>query len=117
MSYPLVVVDTDDKIVSQLQLPKFIVRLYEWISRGEQGAMKNLRESMLVGCEIVGIGAALLLLPAVLVDLAFDTGIADIVVKVALLAVAATALLTVTGVRDDLDLGEAGRTESRSSDR
>jgi hypothetical protein len=68
--------------------------------------MKHFRESMLVGCEIVGIGAALLLLPAVLIDLAFDVGIADDVVKVALLAVAATALLMATGVRHDLDLGE-----------
>jgi hypothetical protein len=68
--------------------------------------MKHLIRSMRVGCEIVGIGAALLLLPAVLADLAFDAGIADIVVKVALLAVATTALLMATGVSHELDLGE-----------
>jgi len=78
--------------------------------------MKNIRGSMLIGCEIVGIGSALLLLPAVLVDLAFATGIADIVVKVALFAVAATVLLMATGIRNDLDLGEGPR-EPRSSDR
>jgi|EndMetStandDraft_8_1072994.scaffolds.fasta_scaffold1476800_2 hypothetical protein len=79
--------------------------------------MKNLRGSMLIGCEIVGIGAALLLLPAVLVDLAFDVGIADIVVKVALLAVAATALLMATGVGNDLELGNGPGRGTRPSDR
>lgn len=79
--------------------------------------MKYLRGSMLVGCEIVGIGAASLLLPAVLVDLAFDVGIADFVVKVALLAIAATALLMATGVSHDLDLGEDSGRKTRSSDR
>jgi hypothetical protein len=62
--------------------------------------MRGGRDIFLLACEVLGIGAALLVLPCALFDAVFDTQILSLLSPGILFAVACAAILTVVTVRD-----------------
>jgi hypothetical protein len=67
-----------------------------WL-RGER--MGSAKQWLLLACEIVGIGAALLVLPCALIDFAFGTELVSLLSPGALFALACATALTVAGFR------------------
>jgi hypothetical protein len=61
--------------------------------------MRHAKQLLLVVCEVVGIGAALLVLPCALIDFAFGTQLVGFLSPGALFALACAAALTVVGFR------------------
>jgi hypothetical protein len=59
-----------------------------------RGAVQDRRKTLVAACQVAGIGAAGLLLPCSLIDLAFDTDLLSIVAQ-AMLAAFACALMVV----------------------
>jgi hypothetical protein len=61
--------------------------------------MRGAKQWLLVACEVVGIGAALLVSPCALIDFAFGTELVSLLSPGALFALACAAALTVVGLR------------------
>jgi hypothetical protein len=61
--------------------------------------MRGAKQWLLLFCEIVGVVAALLVLPCALIDFAFGTNLVSVLSPGALLALACAMALTVVGLR------------------
>ena len=61
--------------------------------------MHGGQQWLLLVCEVIGVAAALLVLPCALIDFAFDTNLVSVLSPGALLALACAMALTVLGLR------------------
>jgi hypothetical protein len=61
--------------------------------------MRDARQFLLLACEVLGIVAALLVLPCALIDVAFGTELVSFLSPGALLALACAAALTIAAIR------------------
>ena len=59
------------------------------------GAVKDTRETMIAACQLAGVGAAALLLPCFLIDMAFDTDFLSIASHAMLAAFGCALMLVV----------------------
>jgi hypothetical protein len=59
------------------------------------GAVQDRRETLMAACQVAGISAAGLLLPCILIDMAFDTDFLSIAAQVMLAAFACALMLVV----------------------
>ena len=63
--------------------------------------MQDRRETLTAACEVAGIGAAGLLVPSYLIDLAFDTDLLPILAQAMLAAFACALIVTVWNDQKD----------------
>ena len=66
-----------------------------FLTNDREGAVQDGREILTAACQVAGIGAAGLLVPAYLIDLAFDTDFVTILAQAMLAAFACALMIAV----------------------
>ena len=66
---------------------------------GTEGTLRKLKDALLTFCEVVTYCAGVLLLPCAVTDILFGWGLCDILIRIMLVAVPCTLILTAVALR------------------
>lgn len=77
--------------------------------------MKIQKDAALLVCEVLGVGAGLLVLPCAIADLAFGSDLLGGLIEAMLIGVACAAILAVLGVREGWFDAYLSRSDDRTA--